>query len=314
MTAAPSSLTETPPAPFGIFGATVSRIEVLSDTFRRFTFRHPSLATFADNGRDQRIKLIFPLPGVGLDTMPEGADWYTRWRELPADHRNPLRTYTVRAVRASAWEIDVDIALHGRIGIASAWACDAQVGDELKIFGPDSRFTGLHGGVDFLPPVDTRTFLLVGDETALPAIASILEQLPVDATGEVVLEVPDDSDLGLIHSCPTGIRLQVLARNGGDRGGALVPAVTAAAARLLPPPPAAVEIEDVDIEAELLWEVPTDPDGGPVHSPAPLYAWLAGEAGVIKVLRRHLVADCGLDRKSVAFMGYWRIGRGEDNG
>lgn len=42
-----------------------------------------------------------------------------------------------------------------------------------------------------------------------------------------------------------------------------------------------------------------------------LYAWFAGEAGVIKTLRRHLVTHRGVDRKSVAFMGYWRRGRAE---
>src|SRR5699024_6817314 len=41
------------------------------------------------------------------------------------------------------------------------------------------------------------------------------------------------------------------------------------------------------------------------------YAWLAGEAAVIKALRRHLVSELGLDRKQVSFMGYWRQGRPE---
>ncbi|NTW42518.1 MAG: siderophore-interacting protein, partial [Cellulomonadaceae bacterium] len=51
--------------------------------------------------------------------------------------------------------------------------------------------------------------------------------------------------------------------------------------------------------------------GAPLRSSTALYAWLAGEAGVIKTLRRHLVTGCGVDRKSVAFMGYWRAGRPE---
>jgi NADPH-dependent ferric siderophore reductase len=50
------------------------------------------------------------------------------------------------------------------------------------------------------------------------------------------------------------------------------------------------------------------PVGDPDRSSG-LYAWLAGEAGVVKRLRRHLVQDCGIDRASVAFMGYWREGR-----
>lgn len=62
---------------------------------------------------------------------------------------------------------------------------------------------------------------------------------------------------------------------------------------------------------DLLWEVPVDADGVPLTDSSRLYAWLAGEAGVIKTLRRHLVTDCGVDRRAVAFMGYWRLGRAE---
>jgi NADPH-dependent ferric siderophore reductase len=43
----------------------------------------------------------------------------------------------------------------------------------------------------------------------------------------------------------------------------------------------------------------------------PFYAWIAGEAGVVKDLRRYLVRDVGIDRKQVAFMGYWRKGKAE---
>ncbi|RIJ70296.1 siderophore-interacting protein [Nakamurella silvestris] len=313
--AAPSSTrTEQSAAPFGIFQVRVRRIEALGENFRRFTFEGPDLATFADNGRDQRIKLIFPLPRVGLDPMPTGTDWYQQWRELPADLRNPLRTYTVRNVRNESSEIDVDIAVHGRVGVASAWAVDAAVGDELKIFGPDNRFTGVHGGVDFLPPSGTGGFLLAGDETALPAIASILERLPADSTGEALIEVAADSDRAAVGSCPPGVRLQVLSRDGGPSGSVLVPAVREAAARLLPTVSgAAVEVEDVDIETGLLWEVPADESGGALARQTALYAWLAGEAGVIKTLRRHLVSELGMDRRSVAFMGYWRTGRAENN-
>jgi NADPH-dependent ferric siderophore reductase len=63
-------------------------------------------------------------------------------------------------------------------------------------------------------------------------------------------------------------------------------------------------LADVDVDRAILWEVPAAPASGPA-----LYAWLAGEAGVIRQLRRHLVAGRGLDRGSVAFMGYWRQGR-----
>ena len=60
----------------------------------------------------------------------------------------------------------------------------------------------------------------------------------------------------------------------------------------------------MDVDREILWEVPE-------RRPRPLYAWLAGEAAVIRGLRRHLVTERGLDRRAVAFMGYWRRGRAE---
>jgi len=66
------------------------------------------------------------------------------------------------------------------------------------------------------------------------------------------------------------------------------------------------DLEDVDVDAGILWEVPE-----PVTDVSRFYAWLAGEAAVIKTLRRHLVTGCGVDRRSVAFMGYWRLGRAE---
>ena len=57
--------------------------------------------------------------------------------------------------------------------------------------------------------------------------------------------------------------------------------------------------------------MPRTAKGGAALKSAPLYAWLAGEAGAIKTLRRHLVTTRGVDRRAVAFMGYWRVGKAE---
>jgi len=51
--------------------------------------------------------------------------------------------------------------------------------------------------------------------------------------------------------------------------------------------------------------------GAPLTDSSRLYAWLVGEAGVIRTPRRRLVTECGVDRRAVAFMGYWRLGRAE---
>ena len=69
-------------------------------------------------------------------------------------------------------------------------------------------------------------------------------------------------------------------------------------------------LEDVDVDSGILWEVPAETTAATGSSG--VYAWLAGEAAVVKALRRHLVQTAGIDRRSVAFMGYWREGKRSD--
>ncbi len=295
--------------PFRYFVTEVRRVERLSPSFVRVTLTGPDLDRFADNGYDQRFKLIPPLPGTGLDTVPTGEDWYLTWRDLPDEQRNPLRTYTVRAVRPADHEVDIDVVLHGATGPASRWAVEARPGTLAGLLGPNADFDGLHGGIDFRPPAHTRCLLLGGDETAVPAIASILERLDPGAVGEALLEVPESGDV-LELRAPAGIRITWLPRDGAAHGAALVPAVRQATRRLFGDRPAGTPaaLEDVDVDHDVLWEVPE-----PLTDTASCYAWLAGEAAVIKTLRRHLVSDCGVDRRAVAFMGYWRAGKPETN-
>ena len=80
----------------------VPRTRRLSPSFLRVTFTGPDLDRLADNGYDQRIKLVLPLPDGGAAELPDGPDWYPQWRALPEDRRAPIRTYTVRAVRPPA--------------------------------------------------------------------------------------------------------------------------------------------------------------------------------------------------------------------
>jgi NADPH-dependent ferric siderophore reductase len=300
---------------FRLFPVEVRRAERLGPSFVRFTFTGDDLDRFADNGYDQRIKLVLPLPGVGCSTMPAGEDWYARWRTLPDEHRNPIRTYTVRAVRRHLREVDVDMVVHGEVGPASRWATHAAPGDEAMLLGPNADFEGDHGGVEFPASAWSRPLLIAGDETAVPAIASILERLPAAARGEVVLEVPAAGDV-LDLVAPPGVTITWLARAGAVYGERLVPVVQATAERLLGAADPVGAVLDDDGESpgadeEPIWEVP-EPD----EVPAPatdggVYAWLAGEAGAITTLRRHLVRELGVDRRSVAFMGYWKLGYAE---
>lgn len=320
----PEHLREVAPQPWRMFDVEVERVTRLCPSFVRITFTGEDLDLFADNGADQRIKFLLPAPCGGWEYLDrQSPDWFTSWRALPEERRNPLRTYTVRAVRPDLREVDVDIVLHGDTGPASRWANGARPGTPLVILGPNAAHPGSHGGREFAPPATSHALLLAGDETAVPAIASICEALPSDAVGEVFLEVPHPEDRWTL-AAPAGVRITWLAREEGEHGDRLVPAVQEAADRMLamgvrataepaadPGAEPAGELEDVDVDHGILWEVPQDAAGRPLAQDTVLYAWLAGEAGVIKTLRRYLVGTKGVDRKSVAFMGYWRRGRAE---
>jgi NADPH-dependent ferric siderophore reductase len=297
-------------APSRFFRARVTAITDVTPSFRRFTFGGEDLAEYGDPGLDQRIKIVFPTRAVGLDAMPTGDDWYAQWRELPEEQQLPFRTYTTRYVRNHVSEVDVDMVSHEVIGPASDWIARAQVGDEVLIFAPTVAHTGVSFGIDFVPPARVDSVLLAGDETAAPAIAAILEQLPRDARGVVALEVPHADDAAYLPRHP-GFEYRIGARGDGERHAHLVESVTDAAASLAPAG-AGSDVEEVDIDAGILWEVPRTAKGGAALKSARLYAWLAGEASAIKALRRHLVSERGVDRRAVAFMGYWRLGRAEN--
>ena len=298
------------------FAAQVARLQRLSPSFLRVTFTGADLDEFGSNGFDQRIKVMLPLPGRGIDDCPSDPDWYGAWRALPADRRMPIRTYTIRGMRSELREVDVDFVLHGATGPASAWAESAVVGDEVVLIGPNARFPGPTGGFEWHPPADASCLLIAGDETAVPAICTIVESLPAGRRARVLLEVPEAGD-AVDVAAPTGVEVTWLPRSTGigtpePRGSLLTAAVVAAAAELadvLDPSPVAT-LEDVDVDSGILWEVPTEATA-PARSSG-VYAWLAGEAGVVKGLRRHLVQERGIDRRSVAFMGYWREGRESD--
>ncbi|WP_307802989.1 siderophore-interacting protein [Frigoribacterium sp. PvP032] len=297
----------------------VAALRALSPHFVRVTFTGDDLGDFGVDGLDQRIKLVLPLEATGYDTFPTD-DWWPSWRALPAHEQNAFRTYTAKAVRPHAREVDVDFVSHGDHGAAASWLARTRVGDEAMLIGPDATSGVTGSGVEWAPG-GASTVMIAGDETAVPAITSIVESLPADARGCVFLEVPTADDV-LPLVAPPGVTVHWLPRSGGDTG--QQPAAAAAAygaplqaavrgwtARYVTAWHRGVDLDEVDIEHDILWDVP---QGEAQHGAAlqgELYAWLAGEAGAIKALRRFLVSEVGVDRRQVAFMGYWRLGRAE---
>jgi NADPH-dependent ferric siderophore reductase len=149
--------------------------------------------------------------------------------------------------------------------------------------------------------------LLAGDETAVPAIAGILRDLPADAVGTALLEVPLAADVQDL-AAPSGVDVRWLPRDGRPLGSLL----HAAAVERLGASATTVEVGDDEIDPDL-WETPAYSSSGEevaaerAHTDD-LYVWIAGESNVVTGLRRVLVNDLGLDRRQVAFMGYWRRG------
>jgi NADPH-dependent ferric siderophore reductase len=289
------------------YDTVVARTRRLGPSFVRLTLTGPGLRTFGVAGGDQRLKIVLPRGGADIgELLGRGSSWPDAYRAIPVERRPLLRTYTVRSARPELAEIDIDVILHGvgdgHAGPAASWAAAAGPGDRLVVLGPDRPGRGRAWGVEWAPPAAARKLLLAGDETAVPAVAAILESLvPGPRLVTALLEVPTAGDVQDL-TVPDGVTVRWLPRNRCDRGELLLTAVHAALCELgVAGRPGPVP-EEVDVDAQLLWDVP-DPDAA-----AGCYAWLAGEAGMVKQLRRRLVGDLGVPRGAVAFMGYWRLG------
>lgn len=299
---------------------------------------------------DLRIKLMIPSCAEDGSALPlpvfemAQAGWYREWLAMDPAVRGSMRTYTVREARLDGVypEIDVDFVMHfdepghaqAKPGPAASWALNAQPGDAVTIIGPNNRAAHCvtaetYSGIEWRPGLAQRV-LLAGDETAVPAISAILESLPPYMTGHAFLEVPEAGDFQDLKTA-ADIDITWLAR--GARIGRSRPhgeLLSEAVRKAVPVPGwvgikasdggAGPEPEDVNVDVDILWETPARMDTAAIGAsknpgmPAgamPFYAWIAGEAGVIKDMRRYLVRDVGIDRKQVAFMGYWRQGKAE---
>ncbi|MBT2387424.1 siderophore-interacting protein [Streptomyces sp. ISL-11] len=266
-----------PATPYLFFDLRVLRTERLSPAMVRVTFGGERLSTLVGGGRDQRFKLFLPQPGQEVPVLPEVLDenWFTTWRAQDPAVRAVMRTYTVRALRHGPDELDVDFAVHG-----DANGHGGPATNWAQAARPGDRVSILgpvvedNGGVDFQPPAGTDWVLITADETALPAVAGILAWLPAGTPAKVWIEVPHADD---IQDLPTEADAEItwLVRGAGS------------------------PVLDAVRAAEF-------PAGVP-------YAWIAGEAGTVRGVRRHVVGERGFDRRAVTFTGYWRRGATEED-
>lgn len=237
----------------------VLRTCLVTPKMARVTLGGDELAGFPGHGPDQRIKMFFPVAGQDRPAMPRASSGGPVWP--PGEARPIIRTYTVRRHDPESGELDVDFVLHGSHGPAAAWAAGAKPGDWVGVSEPGGRYE---------PDPATDTHLVIGDESALPAIATVLAALPASSSAEVFVEVADAAEEQPLPTSATA-RVHWLHRGARPAGAALVEAVTTA-------PPL---------------------DG---HC----QAWLSAEAAAVRDIRAWLIDERGLSRRQVYATGYWR--------
>lgn len=245
--------------------ATVVRAERLTPHMIRVVLGGDGLADLTVGAyTDHYVKLVFPPDGVAY---PEPLDIEAVRRDFPREQWPRTRTYTVRAWDAAAREFTVDFVYHGDEGLAGPWAAKVQPGDGIYFMGP---------GGGYAPEADADWHLLAGDESALPAIAASVEQLPPGAPAKVFVEVQEPDEEQKLASSGD-VEVVWLHRGARPVGEALVEAVTA-----LEFPPGDVQV------------------------------FVHGEATFVKELRRHLRLERAVPRERLSVSGYWRRGADED--
>ncbi|WP_030706104.1 siderophore-interacting protein [Streptomyces sp. NRRL F-2580] len=245
--------------------AVVVRTERLSPHMVRLVLGGERLAEFgAGEYTDHYVKILFPPAGVAY---PEPWDLEEIRAHFPRAQWPRQRAYTVRSWDPTQLELTLDFVVHGDEGVAGPWAARVQPGERVHFLGP--------GGA-YAPDPKAAWHLLVGDESALPAIAAAMERMPRGARVHAFVEIEGPED-ELKVATPDGVVPVWLHRAGRPIGEALVEAVTA------------LEFPSTDV-----------------------HAFVHGEAGFVKDLRRHLRLERGIPRERLSISGYWRLGETDE--
>ncbi|KQU61172.1 hypothetical protein ASG84_01130 [Rhodococcus sp. Leaf278] len=291
---------------------TVLGSERLSPSFIRVTLGSESLSEFCYMGYDHWFRLFLPQPGQNEPRIPSATSMlmYAQYLTFSKDTRPVVRNYTVSDFRPAGQgrhgdgaELDIDFVVHGsgaggttheygsgaggtthesgseaggtthesgsgdaQAGPASTWAQNAAPGDHVAIFDEGRIYT-----------FERRSNwqLLVGDESAAPAILGILRSLPEDARVRAFIEVPSEADIQK-QDLQAGVEIEWIVRPNA----------------LAKPGEAALAAVQ---KAEL-------PDGDPV-------VYVAGEQALATGLRRYLVNERSVPKSQICFTGYWKFGK-----
>ena len=223
----------------------------------RITVGGPTLANFPGGGGDQHVVLYFYDPDVRL---PDPLT-LTSARTMLGQVRPAMRSYTVRRHDPARHELDIDFVLHAEGGVAADWAATTRPGDHLIVVGPSPAYR---------PDPAIPAHVLLGDETALPAIGAMLAHLPATASVTTIIEIAGPAEEQPLPGPVTWL-------HRGD-----VPAGTP------------------DLLLAALRAI------GPLDSETAV--WAAGERTAMQAVRAYLLQESGLDRGQVRTTMYWRFG------
>jgi NADPH-dependent ferric siderophore reductase len=244
----------------------VKSVEDIAPRFRRIVFQGENLERY-DRDDQFHCRLIFQPRGTVEPRWPMlDHRGHVVW---PDDKAVPTRVYTIRYIDAATQEITIDFALHANPGPATRWAMDARPGDLAGILGPAAN-----------GPKPAAFYVLVGDETALPGIARLLENLPVTAAGHAFLEVDTKTD-ELPLRCPKGMAIVWLHRKGVDAGTTTLLA---------------------DAVRSVKWPEKLDT----------VFVWGGSEHRTFSAIHRHLKKDVGLPRDRFVLYSYWHMHLSEE--
>jgi NADPH-dependent ferric siderophore reductase len=225
-------------------GLQVESIVRLTPGMLRISFSGQDLSDFVSAAPDDHVKIFAPTPSGEVER----------------------RDYTPRRYDARARLLVIDFAVHDA-GPATRWALNARPGDRLQIGGPRGSAVASS---------DIRRWVLIGDETALPAIGRRIEEAKAGThiTSVVSVTGPDEHQA---FETPADLRMLWAYRplSAANDPGALLSIV-----------------KSIDLQPET-------------------FVWIAAEAAVARAIRTHFLEQRGQPLSWTKASGYWVVGRAD---
>ena len=240
---------------------TVQHVQHLTPNMVRVAVAGGDLPGFTSLGFDDHVKLFIPPPGSELVLPTQGPDGPLF---PPGAPRPALRDYTPRRYDAADGILYIDFVIHDA-GPATTWAAQVRPGQVLGVGGPRGSF---------IIPTEFDWHLLIGDETALPAIGRRLEELPANTRALVVAEI-DSAGEQLKFTSAAPFEVIWVHRDAQPAG-----------------------------EATLLLERLRSLS----FPPGDYFAWIAAETQVARAVRHYLLTERGAHKQWLKAAGYWRRG------